>query len=135
MSDSTTSTVSGESPARSRRTTTRRPKSGARRKSGPRKRSRAAAGSLEKLLRQLSTRASRAGSAIAAGASDGASSARAALGKAKNASQSAIRASIREWKKLDTPRKVEFVATLLSALAAASGTIASRGRKKRKLFR
>jgi len=135
MSDSTASTVSGETPARPRRKTTRRPGSGARKKGAPRKRSRARAGNLEKLLRQLSARASKAGSAIASGASDGASSARSALGKAKNASQTAIRASIREWKKLDTPRKVEFVATLLSALAAASGTIASRGRKKRKLFR
>jgi hypothetical protein len=84
---------------------------------------------------QLAARASKAGGAIASGAADGTASARAALGKAKNASRTAIRASIREWKKLDTPRKVEFVATLLSALAAASGTIASRGKKKRKLFR
>jgi hypothetical protein len=87
------------------------------------------------MMRQLARRASKAGGAIAAGAAGRTASARQALGRAKDASQSAIRASIREWKKLDTPRKVEFVATLLSALAAASGTIAARGRKKRKLFR
>jgi len=37
---------------------------------------------------------------------------------------------MREWNKLDTPRKVEFVAALLSALATASGTIAARKKKK-----
>lgn len=134
MTDSTPSTPTAEGTARPRRKGTRRPASGTRRKTPARKR-RPAAGTLEALMGQLAARASKAGSAIAAGAAGGTATARAALGKAKSASQGAIRASIREWKKLDTPRKVEFVATLLSALAAASGTIATRGRKKRQLFR
>jgi len=135
MSDSTPSIPTAEGPARPRRKSARRPAAGARKKAAPRKRARPATGALETLMKQLAARASKAGGAIASGAADRTASARAALGKAKTASRSAIRASIREWKKLDTPRKVEFVATLLSALAAASGTIASRGRKKRKLFR
>jgi hypothetical protein len=135
MTDSTPSTSSAEAPARPRRKSTRRPAAGARKKTASRKKTRPDAGALEAMMSQLAARASKAGSAIAAGAAGGTASARHALGRAKKASQSAIRASIREWNKLDTPRKVEFVATLLSALAAASGTIASRGRKKRQLFR
>ena len=136
MSDSTPSTPTAEGTARPRRKSARRPAAGARKKAAPRKRARPAAGTLQALMGQLAARAAKAGGAIASGAADGTASARAALGKAKKASQGAIRASIREWKKLDTPRKVEFVATLLSALAAASGTIGSRGKKKkRKLFR
>jgi hypothetical protein len=134
MTDSTPSTSSAEAPARPRRKSARRPAAGSRKKT-TRKKTRPAAGSLEAMMHQLASRASKAGGVIAAGAAGGTASARQALGRAKAASRSAIRASIREWKKLDTPRKVEFVATLLSALAAASGTIASRGRTKRKLFR
>jgi hypothetical protein len=40
-----------------------------------------------------------------------------------------VQSSVREWKKLDTPRKIEFAVTLLSALAAASGALAKRRRK------
>jgi hypothetical protein len=104
---------------------------GARRKPARAKKSkRAGTAGLSALLSDLSTRMSKTGTRIAAQASEGAASARSALGKAKGASQRAIRASMREWNKLDTPRKVEFVAALLSALATASGTIAARKKKK-----
>jgi hypothetical protein len=132
MTDSTPSTSTAEAPARPRRKSARRTAAGARKKTA-RKKTRPAAGTLEAMLGQLAARATKAGSAIAAGAAGGTASARQALGRAKRASRSAIRASIREWKKLDTPRKVEFVATLLSALAAASGTIASAA-KEAQLF-
>lgn len=111
-----------------------RTRTAARRKAGPRKktasRRKSAPGGLPALLNRLSAQASKAGAAIAAGATGSKESARAALAKARGASQQAVRASVREWKKLDTPRKVEFVATLLAALAAASGTVAAARKRK-----
>jgi len=103
-------------------------KKGTRKKTASRRK--AAPGGLPALLDRLSAQASRAGAAITAGATGGKESARAALEKARGASQRAVRASVREWKKLDTPRKVEFVAALLSALAAASGAVVSARKKK-----
>jgi hypothetical protein len=52
------------------------------------------------------------------------------FGRARAASQKAIQASISGWKELETRRKVEFVAALLAALAAATGVVA--GVRKRK---
>jgi hypothetical protein len=127
MSESTPASAQEAAP----RTRTR---TAARRKAAPRKKSasrrKAARGGLPALLNRLSAQASKAGAAIAAGATGGKESARAALAKARGASRQAVKASVREWKKLDTPRKVEFVAALLAALAAASGTVAV-ARKKR----
>ena len=111
-----------------------RTRTAARRKTAPRKKSasrrRSAPSGLPALLNRLTAQASKAGAAIAAGAAGSQDSARAALAKARGASQRAVRASVREWKKLDTPRKVEFVAALLSALAAASGAVAVARKRK-----
>jgi hypothetical protein len=52
------------------------------------------------------------------------------FGKAKAASRKAIQSSLSSWRKLETRRKVEFVAALLAALAATGGVVAGV-RKKR----
>ena len=86
---------------------------------------------LRAMLSEVSRSANRAGSKIAAVSQRGSAATKKALGKAGKATRRAVQSSVREWKKLDTPRKIEFVATLLSALAAASGAVArERGRKK-----
>jgi hypothetical protein len=74
--------------------------------------------------------ASRAGARIAKISRGGSTATKKAIGAAGKATRRAVQSSVKEWKKLDTPRKIEFVAALLSALAAASGTI-GRGRKKK----
>ena len=121
MTDTTSSTAAGETTARAprarKKTSPRRPAT--RKKSTVRK----TRTGLATLLSRWSSQASKTGKRIASQASEGAT-------KARGASQRAIRASIREWKKLDTPRKVEFVAALLSALAAASGAVAARKKRK-----
>lgn len=127
MSDSSPAAVPAAAPrARTRRAAARKKVS--RKKTAPRGR-RASAG-LPALLNRLSAQASRAGAAIAAGAAGSTESARAGLARARGASQRALRASVREWKKLDATRKVEFVAALLGALAAASGGIVAAKKRK-----
>ncbi len=107
------------------------------RKAAPKRKSAAGAASrqvkaLRAMLSEASKTANRAGARIASISRDGSAATRKALGSAGKATRRAVQSSVREWKKLDTPRKVEFVAALLSALATASGAI-SRGRKKKKL--
>jgi hypothetical protein len=87
---------------------------------------------LRAMLSEVSKSAARAGSKISRLSREGGGAAKKAIGSATAATRRAVKGSVREWKKLDTPRKIEFVATLLSALAAASGTIA-HGRKKKSL--
>ena len=130
---SPTETATARAPRARRKAAPRKTSATGKRKTAPRKGG-ASRGRLEKLLSDLAARASKAGAAIAGGAAEGATTAKAALGRARSAGRQAIRASAREWKKLDTPRKIEFVAAMLSALAAASGTIA-KGKRKRNLFR
>ena len=125
MSDSSPAAVPAAAP-RARKAGARKKVS--RKKTAPRGR-RASAG-LPALLNRLSAQASRAGAAIAAGAAGSTESARAGLARARGASQRALRASVREWKKLDATRKVEFVAALLGAFAAASGGVAMAKKKK-----
>ena len=133
MNESETSPSAGNArKARGRRTAMRKP-----RKATPKPKSPATAASrqakaLRAMLSQASRTASRTGARIAAISRDGSAATKKALGSAGKATRRAVQSSVREWKKLDTPRKVEFVAALLSALATASGAI-SRGRKKKKL--
>ena len=85
---------------------------------------------LRAVLADVSKRTARAGSKISAISRRGGTAAKKALGSAGKATRRAVRVSVQEWKKLDTPRKIEFVAALLSALAAASGTVARTKKKK-----
>jgi hypothetical protein len=126
MTDTTSSTATGETTARAprgrKKGPPRRP-AARKRTTTQKKRSSSRRAGLSTLLSRWSSQATKAGKRIASQATEGAT-------KARGASQRAIRASIREWKKLDAPRKVEFVAALLSALAAASGAVATARKKK-----
>ena len=104
------------------------------RKTAPKRKPAAAAASrqakaLRAMLSQASRTASRTGARIAAISREGSAATKKALGSAGKATRRAVQGSVREWRKLDTPRKVEFVAAMLSALAAASGAIAQRKKK------
>jgi hypothetical protein len=85
---------------------------------------------LRTMLDEISEKAARAGSKISELSGQGAKAARMAARSAGAATRKAVQTSVKEWKKLDTPRRLEFVATLLAALAATSGAIA-RGRRKK----
>ena len=127
MTDSTVSTAPARKAAtrgRSRKTARRSPA-----RKAPAAASRQAK-ALRAMLTKLSKNASRAGARVASLSREGGGTARKAAGKARAATRRAVAGSVREWKKLDTPRKIEFVAAIISALAAASGAVA-RGRKKK----
>lgn len=126
MPESTT-VAAPENARRARKRTAPRKKAAPRKKTASRRKS---ASGLPALLDRLSAQASRAGAAIAAGAAGSRDSAKAALVRARGASRGAVRASVQEWKKLDTSRRVEFVAALLAALAAASGSVAAARKRK-----
>ena len=57
--------------------------------------------------------------------------ARAALGKAGAASRKTIDRLLKEWKRMDTSRKLQFTAALLGALAAATAPVVRSRMKKR----
>jgi hypothetical protein len=57
--------------------------------------------------------------------------ARAALGKAGAASKRTIDRLLREWRRMDTSRKLQFTAALLGALAAATAPVVRSRMKKR----
>ncbi len=56
--------------------------------------------------------------------------ARVALGKAGAASRRTIDRLLKEWRRMDTTRRLQFAAALLGALAAASAPIVRRRLKK-----
>jgi hypothetical protein len=57
--------------------------------------------------------------------------ARTALGKAGAASRRTIDRLLKEWKRMDTSRKLQFTAALLGALAAATAPVVRSRMKKR----
>jgi hypothetical protein len=57
--------------------------------------------------------------------------ARAALGKAGAASKRTIDRLLKEWRRMDTSRKLQFTAALLGALAAATAPVVRSRMKKR----
>jgi hypothetical protein len=57
--------------------------------------------------------------------------ARAALGRAGAASRKTIDRLLKEWKRMDTSRKLQFTAALLGALAAATAPVVRSRMKKR----
>lgn len=90
----------------------------------------ATAASLQKVLEDLARSASAAGVRIADRSREGAVVARRAIGKASTASRRTIDRLTREWRQMDTARKVRFVAALLGALAAASAPLVRKARRK-----
>ena len=57
--------------------------------------------------------------------------ARAALGKAGAASRKTIDRLLKEWRRMDATRKLQFTAALLGALAAATAPVVRSRMKKR----
>jgi hypothetical protein len=105
---------------------------GARRKAAPRVRPGSRRGAdLQGLLRTLAKRASAARGHLAAASDEGARATRQAWKRVSGASRKTIHRLTGEWKEMDSARKAQFVAALLTALAAASTPIVRRGLKKR----
>jgi hypothetical protein len=71
-------------------------------------------------LNDLAKRANRAGAKIADLSEEGANAARRTLGRVNTTSRQTIARVRREWDRLDSTRKAQFVAGLLGALAAAA---------------
>jgi hypothetical protein len=117
------------SPVRRKRSP-RKPGSAPRRRRSPSRRKPAASSRIDEILKALAKRAEAARRKISEASDEGARAARRAVGQSAAASKKAADRVAREWNKLDTPRKVELVAALLSALAAASTPIVARRRKR-----
>jgi hypothetical protein len=143
MNDSEIPVPSSDSPATRKRSPARRKPAarakavrpaagGARRKSAPRSRSTARrGGDLQGLLQTLAKRASAARGRLASASDEGARATRKAWKKVSGVSRKTIDRLTVEWKQMDSARKAQFVAALLTALAAASAPIVRRGMKKR----
>lgn len=116
-----------KTPAGARRTTTRRTTSTKRKGSAARRR-RAPKTGLEGFLNDLARRAEKAGSRLSNLSEEGSAAARRTLGKVSAGSRKTISRVKREWDGMNNTRKVEFVAGLLAALAAA-GAVRKATRK------
>jgi hypothetical protein len=105
---------------------------GGRRKSAPRSRRSSRRGAdLQGLLQMLAKRASAARGRLAAASDEGARATRRTWKKVSGASRKTIDRLTVEWKEMDPARKAQFVAALLTALAAVSAPLVRRGLKKR----
>jgi hypothetical protein len=129
----------GRAPARAPRKavaarpkTARKPSAAAKRKSTARLRPAARrGGELQGLLQSLARRASDARSRFASASGDSAQATRRAWQKVSGASRKTIDRLAAEWKGMDSAKKTQVLAALLTALAAASAPIVRRGLKKR----
>ncbi len=101
-----------------------------RRKTSPRRRrgSSKEAG-LQSFLNDLAKRANTAGSKIAEFSEGGADAARKTIGKVSASSRKTITRVRREWDRMDSARKAQFIAGLLGALAAAAAGVRKVTRK------
>ena len=72
-----------------------------------------------------------AGSRVAAASGQSAQATRRAWRRVSGASRKTIDRLTADWKQMDPARKAQFVAALLTALAAASAPLVRRGLKKR----
>jgi hypothetical protein len=86
---------------------------------------------LQGLLQTLASKASDARGRIAAVSGDGAQATRRAWRKVSGASRETIDRLAADWKQMDSAKKAQFIAALLTALAAASAPLVRRGLKKR----
>ena len=111
-------------------TTAQRPAAAGSRKTAPRRRRRAAKNAgLQTILDDLAKRANRAGMTIADLSEKGADAARGTIDQVGKRSRQTIARVRKEWDKLDTVRKAQFVAGLLAALAATAAGVAKASRK------
>jgi hypothetical protein len=114
-----------------KKTATRRTSSTAtKRRKGPATRRRRApkATGLDAFLNDLAKRANQAGAKLSDLSEEGTAAARRTLGKVSAGSKKTISRVKREWDGMNNTRKVEFVAGLLAALAAA-GAVRKASRK------
>ena len=84
---------------------------------------------LQSFLNDLAKRANMAGSKIAEFSEEGADAARKTIGKFSASSRQTITRVRREWDRMDSTRKAQFVAGLLGALAAAAAGVRKATRK------
>ncbi len=109
----------------------RRPTAAAKRKPAAASLPAARSGDLQGMLRSFASRASAARGRFTSVSSEGAQFTRRAWQKVSGASRRTIDRLASEWKQMDTAKKAQVLAALLSALAAASTPIVRRGFKKR----
>jgi len=149
MESGSSSSGGSASTPRRKRTSTRRKTGASRRKTAPggrkpgartatssrrktssrrRRRSSREAG-LQSFLNDLAKRANVAGSKIAEFSEEGADAARKTIGKVSASSRQTIARVRREWDRMDSTRKAQFVAGLLGALAAAAAGVRKATRK------
>jgi hypothetical protein len=101
-----------------------------RRKTSSRRRRRSSKeAGLQSFLNDLAKRANVAGSKIAEFSEEGADAARKTIGKVSASSRKTIARVRREWDRMDSTRKAQFVAGLLGALAAAAAGVRKATRK------
>jgi hypothetical protein len=101
-----------------------------RRKTSSRRRRRSSKeAGLQSFLNDLAKRANVAGSKIAELSEEGADAARKTIGKVSASSRQTIARVRREWDRMDSTRKAQFVAGLLGALAAAAAGVRKATRK------
>jgi hypothetical protein len=117
-------TAAGSRKPGARTATSSRRKTSSRR----RRRSSKEAG-LQSFLNDLAKRANVAGSKIAEFSEEGADAARKTIGKVSASSRQTIARVRREWDRMDSTRKAQFVAGLLGALAAAAAGVRKATRK------
>jgi hypothetical protein len=86
---------------------------------------------LDRLIKQLVAQASRARNRIATMSGEGAVTARRSLGKAGAASKKTFDRIAREWRGMDSTKRIQLVTALLGAVAAASAPIVRKRLKKR----
>jgi len=84
---------------------------------------------LQSFLNDLAKRANVAGSKIAELSEEGADAARKTIEKVSTSSRQTIARVRREWDRMDSTRKAQFVAGLLGALAAAAAGVRKATRK------
>jgi hypothetical protein len=138
VADNETSTqLPSPAAATGRRAPARRKAASARKSPGRRKKvsrrpgaREATTKSLAALLDGLAARAASAGKGLKTLSGQGTDAARRALQDAGTASKKTIGRLTKEWEGMDTRRRVQFVAALLAALAAASAPIVRSRMKK-----
>jgi hypothetical protein len=89
------------------------------------------AAELQGILRNLASKAAVARGRLVAASGEGARATRQTWRKVSGVSRKAIDRLLLDWKQMDAAKKAQFVAALLTALAAASTPLVRRRLKKR----
>jgi hypothetical protein len=131
--ESRTAATTGKKPARRRKPSAARKAGKAPRAVGrPRTAThRPRSRKLDRLIQELVAQASRAKTRIASLSEEGAVTARRSLGKAGAASRKTFDRIAREWRGMDSKKRIQLVTALLGAVAAASAPIVRKKLKKR----